>query len=814
MHTSLRKASARAPARLQQALHPIALAAALCTLASLNAAAQTAATATQDTAQNTAQDAEHAFDLPAGPLDAALYALGRQAGLTLSFDPALVQGMDTPGLQGRFSAGQGLASLLRNTGLRAVRGASGAWQLQRMAQPAPAQGDAAPALGTIVVKETAEPGATTEGSGSYAPRQVTVGSKIPVPWKEVPASVSVVTRQQIEDQNLVTVEDALRQVVGVTAFPYGDGTAYFQSRGYQSDVQYDGIPANNGLQYLSQFDLAMYDRIEVLRGPAGVLQGAGSPAGTVNMVRKRPTAEPAIGGTLSAGSWGRGRSELDISRALNDSGSVRGRAVLAGQSYGSFLDQGRDRSFMGYGVIEADLTRDTLLTLSATAQKKRDRGIDYGVGVHADGSFVRLPRSTFYGTDWSGADNTTTEYFAELGHRFNSQWQARVVYLDRSVDGDSRYGYVNPGPGFDYHSRYTLQAQDGDTRWRGLDAHISGRFDLAGMDHEVVLGFNQAWRSQTSLSGNVQIPDVDLRSIQVPEQPIPFRFGSRSRSEQSGIYGQWRTHLADPLILTLGGRLSRYESRSQNILPTVAGWQKDPGVGTRFTPQAGLVYAVQPDISVYGSYTEIFAPQTQLAVGNAALKPREGRQYEVGAKGVFLNGRLNASVAAFQIQDENRAVADPDHPTFYVARGKVRSRGWEMEVAGRIRPGWDIHAGYTRLLTRYVDDPAQQGAIYSAEEPRNSLKLWTRYEFQDQALRGWFLGAGLRAQSTTSRDADPQRGYAVFDAQVGYRINQHLSATMNVNNLFDKAYYARVPSRFYSVWGDPRNVMVTLRASY
>lgn len=100
----------------------------------------------------------------------------------------------------------------------------------------------------------------------------------------------------------------------------------------------------------------MYDRVDVLHGPAGVFQGAGSPAGTVNMVRKRPTPEPGVSGTLSAGSWARGRSELDISRPFNESGSVRGRLVLAGQSYGTFLDKGRDRCLMGYGVIEVDLT--------------------------------------------------------------------------------------------------------------------------------------------------------------------------------------------------------------------------------------------------------------------------------------------------------------------------------------------------------------------------------------------------------------------------------------------------------------------------
>ena len=803
--------SARSARSARSGLRAVARAARLC--AALLPLPALVVHAQDSGAVQAAAQEQRAFQLPAGPLEPALYAFGSQAGITLSFDPALAQGLRTAGLQGRYTVGQGLAELLRATGLQAVRGASGAWQLRRQSDAGPAP-QSATALPTVTVQDQAERSAVTEGSGSYAPREVTVAGKRPTPWKEVPASVSVITRQRIEDQNLVTVEDALRQVAGVTAISYGDGTAYFKARGHDSDVQYDGLPANNGLQYRSQFDLAMYDRLEVLRGPGGVLQGAGGAAGTVNLVRKRPQADPAFNASLSAGSWGRGRAELDVSRPLNASGSVRGRAVLAGQSDGSFLDAGRSKHVLAYGVVEADLAPSTQLTASFSNQNRNARGIDYGVGVHTDGSFVRAPRSAFFGTDWSNAHGRTQEVFAELAHRFAGDWQAKLSYLDRRVESHSRYGYLQRGVSSDNRANYWLQGQEGDTTWRALDANLGGSFTLAGRRHEALLGLNRSWRDDTSLSYGKGVGAVDIFQIQVPDQPLPQTFASRTRSEQSGVYGQLRLNLAEPLTLALGGRVSWYESRALNLRTTPLAWAADPSVNRQFTPQLGLVYAVAPAWSLYANYSEIFQPQTQLSLGNKALKPREGRQAELGAKGVFLDGRLNASLAAFEIKDENRAVVDPDNPTFYLARGKVRSRGWEAEVSGRLRPGWDLYAGYTRLDTRYLADPANLGRVYSEEEPRHTVKLWTRYALQDKALRGWHVAGGARIQSSTSRGAAAQGGYTVVDAQLGYQIDRHLAATLSLNNVFDKAYYARVPSGFYSVWGDPRNVMLTLRASY
>lgn len=780
-------------------LRPRPLAAAACLLmASIGAAPALAQTAPLQ--------ASHSYAIAPGPLDQALYSFARSAGVTLSFEPELVAGMHTSGLAGHYAVDEGLARLLSGTGLEGIVGASGGYRLRKTV------GSASGALPEISV--SAERSADTEGSNRYAPTAVTVASKIPMAWKDVPNSVTVITRQQMDDQNMTSVEDALRQSVGVTAIPYGDGTAYFQSRGYASEVQYDGLPANSSLQYLHQFNLAMYERVEVLRGPSGLLQGSGEPAGTVNLVRKRPQLTPGISGSVSGGSWSNYKGDIDLSRPLNDEGTVRGRIVAAGEDGAVYKDKGHHREGLAYGILEVDLTPQTTWAISAASQNDFSRGTDYGPGVYTNGSFVNPPRSAFFGVDWGTGNQTSNEFFTELKHRFDGGWVAKASYIYRHASSDSIYGYVNGLVQLNNVASYTLQGQRGNTTWQDLDVNLSGHFSLLGRTHQVLLGANYAQRDAYSASGSRTLPGIDIYDIAIPRTAIALSSGSNTYSEQYGLYAQTRLKLADPLTLLLGARESWYASRSQALLPVAADWKSTPSVNNKFTPYAGLVYEVTPAVSLYGSYSDIFSPQTQLAAGNAPLSPRTGEQYEIGAKGVFLDGKLNASLAAFRLRDNNRAVTDPDNPGFYVTEGRVESKGWEAEVSGSPARGVDLYAGYTRLDTRYLSDPVNQGKVFSPEEPRHTFKLWTKYQFQQPALSKLQAGFGARIMSQTNRGVGMQGGYSVFDAQLGYHIDAHWLATLQVTNLFDKTYYARMPARFYSVYGEPRNITLTLRAAY
>lgn len=801
------------------------------------------------------------FHIAGQPISDALTALGRQSGLTIIVESRLSRGLMATPLSGSYTPDEALRKILGPAGLRAeyldgktvairpatsgspaasaARGDTDALRLAQSGAPADSvatssQGGGATAEPSTISSEdkaadsieevhvTAaflrEP--STEGSGSYTSDTVTIG-KFPLALREIPNSVSVITRQLLDDQSINTLEDALSQATGITSVTFGDGTAYFQSRGYPADVQYESLPTSSGLQYLPQFDLVLYDRIEVFRGPAGLLQGSGAPGGTLNLVRKRPRDVFSVSSSVSAGSWSNILGNIDVAGPLSSSGAIRGRAVVAAQDGDLFYDNGHTRHGVGYGIIEADLTPNTLLTLSVAAQRDKLKGFSYGQPIVVGGGILDAPRSTSYTPDWGVGNTTSKEGYAEISHHFDNAWIAKLNVDIRSARSDSLYGFpFGPVPA-NGQVFVSLRDQGSKSDWRGLDMNVSGPFDLFGRRHLLVLGANFASFERYSLTGIAGAPGVDVLDIPSIPEPASFTpaFGSSARSSQYGAYGLTRFKIADPLTLVVGGRVSHYESKTRNEIPAPGPWQQQPDVKHEFTPYGGLIYDVSRRISLYASYADVFVPQQQLSVSGNALDPRIGKQYEAGIKGETENKKLNASLAVFRLKDTNRAVQDPLNPDFFVARGEVRSQGWEAEVSGSPLSRWDIYAGYTYLDTEYVNDPANQGLTFSPEEPRHTLKMWNKYRISGTAAQGFQVGAGVRAVTKTSRGTVYQGGYAVFDAQLGYRMNKNWLFTLNVDNLFDRSYFNRMPSSdsptfsCCGTYGQPRSVMLTARMS-
>jgi len=669
----------------------------------------------------------------------------------------------------------------------------------------------------IVGDQTLQDAAATEGSDSYKPSLVTVG-KVPVAPKDLPASVSVITRQRMDDQAMTSVDDALRNTPGITAVTYGDGTSYFQSRGYPAEVQFDGLPANSGLQYLPQFDLALYDRVEVLRGPAGLLQGFGNPGGTVNLVRKSPQDVFGLTGAVSAGSWNTYRTEWDVTGPLTDSGNIKGRLGFSGQNGKSFEDAGQNGQGLIYGSLAFDLDADTQLTVGAAHQQIALNGVDYGLSTFTDGSFINGKRSGFYGSDWSYADTNMTEVYADLLHHFGNDWQSRTAINYRTSAVGAKYGYVAGPVNPDRTDDYWLQRQQDNYRWIGVDSYINGPFQLFGRTHELMLGVNYAESHQRSLSGGTDGGTVNIDSINVANPYIPYDSGTTSNTSQYGVYGQVTFKPTDALSLILGGRQNHYESSRQDFLPSTQPTVNDPEQN-KFTPYAGVVYGLNAWLSAYASYSDIFTPSQafQTTASGDVLKPRTGNQSEVGLKGDFLDGRLGASVAVFQIDDQNRPIADDANPGHWLAQGKARSSGFEAEVTGKVLPNWDVQAGYTYLQTKLLGAAAGDGngTVQDPEEPKHLIKLWNTYHFEGDTLNNWRVGGGVRAQSRTTRnEVSYQGGYAVVDGLIGYKVNSHLDLALNMNNVLDRTYYARVPSSYYGLYGEPRNTTLTLRVKY
>lgn len=687
------------------------------------------------------------------------------------------------------------------------------------AQTAPSP-EAAAALPEVKVTDGTDSGAT-EGTGQYTAREVTVG-KMPLAPRETPQSVSVITRQQLDDRNLSKVEDAVKLSTGITVTRFDGSGNYntFQARGFDlGSIQLDGVPIPQG--NYSTLDTAVYDRIEVLRGPAGLLQGASEPGGTVNLVRKRAPAKLAINADAAVGSFGMRRGVVDVGGSLNAEGTLRARAVAVAEDRNSHVDVLFNNKRLGYGTVEWDLTPATTLSVGAAQQRVRSV-IDQGLPTYADGRLADLPRSAFAGLRSNRQNLETTDVFAELEHRLDGG--ALVRLSARDIDRTAFYRSARANSALAANGSFTMESVDGDfhVRTRNYDVFLATPLQLAGRSHKLLVGASH--NEGTTWDGNYAYGASQPFNLLQPQYDLPYPsiklpgFSSTIQRRENALYGQAQIGLADTVKLLAGGRLSWADVATRSTSTGAVTAASDPG--RQFVPSVALMWDFHLQHTAYASYGETFVVQSQLDAAKQLLQPRTGKQVEVGVKGEWLNKRLQAHAAVFRIIDENRAVADPVVQGAFVAGGKVRSQGFEAEVSGQPLPGWDVVAGYAYNSTRYLRAPAaQQGQVFSPVTPRHSINLFSRYAFTSPALRGFSIGGGVSyrseffAQSGNLRISAP--GYALVSAQVGYQISDHLALNLSVDNLLDKTYYEKVSGiTRQNFYGEPRRVTLALKARY
>ena len=775
------------------------------------------------------------YNIPAGPLGRALSSFAASSGVALSFDPKLTEGLSAPALDGSYTAREGFNRLLGGSGLELFQQPDGSYGLKRL----PAGKGAM--LPEVKVSANAHP--VTEGSGLYTSPAVTIG-KAPLSVREIPQSVSVLTRQHMDDQNMTLLETAMDQVTGIqldtTTGAVGSSNLY--SRGFLvNSYQYDGVPQTFlGTSYTG-FDLAVMDRVEVIRGAAGLLQGTGNPSATINLVRKKPTREFAASGSVSVGSWDNYRAVVDVGGPLNEAGTLRGRFVSAQEDSKSFVNTLESQKGVFYGVLEADLSPATTLTVGAYQQRVNAVPSIFGLPRYSDGRSLGLDRSTVLTPAWNRWSQDVEEVFASVVHKLDNQWtvNASALYsrqvqdFKRSVvKGSDLNGGVIPGgtagliyTGVQWHS---------DSDRSNFDVNTSGPVTLFGRKHELLFGANAISNrlnsKQTAIFPGVPIPDIfNFDPNSVPE-PVagPYTDATRTVTSQYGVYASGRFSITDPLKLILGARISSYKTHSDTskLLTGLNTAGREVRYEREVTPYAGLIYDLNRTYSLYASYADIFMPQTtQFTSSGAVLDPIVGANYEVGVKGEFLDGDVNASLAVFRIDQKNRAV-DPNNSCLaapkaghcYVSSGKVRSQGFEAEVSGRLTNNLNLFAGYTFNETEYLEDPANEGLAFRTQTPRHLFKLWSQYRLPFDDGR-WSLGGGVNAQSSYYAMSGPVRSeqgsYAIYKMSLSYQINPKTSLSLVINNLFDKTYYSGIRGvDIGNVYGNPRNAMLTLRMRY
>ncbi|WP_191833962.1 TonB-dependent siderophore receptor [Pseudomonas fluorescens] len=807
-----------------------------------------------------AQAAPVAIDVPAQPLASALQEISKQTNLQFLYRPEVVANIKSLPVKGTYEPSEALARMLQGTDIT--------YSIDDNVVTFSRGGDGASSdainLGATSVNAIAL-GDQTENTGAYITGSTTVGSKVAQSIREVPHSVSVVTRQRIEDQGLTTLTDALDKTTGVTlqkngasGSSLGNDTNFF-SRGFAvNNIQIDGgAPMDtsiSGYGSISQLDLAQYDHVEFLRGVDGLYSGSGNPGGTINLVRKRALAHNQLTFSASAGSWDNYRTELDVTGPLTETGSIRGRLGMAYQDNKYFYDVANMEKHLFYGSVEFDLTSDTVLTLGGSYQDSEGVSNFGGLPRYKNGDDIGLSRDTALVTSWDTVHDKTKQLYLKLDHSFNENWlwTTDVTYLDMDRDANSLFanGAVDPATGtgpvwLHYPAKTGLER-------KGINSYVKGGFDLFNLHHDVLLGADYSHSDGYTVQrwGNLNFTPVNVFDPVRPPDPgsLPNKTDDNT-TEKYGYYGMTRLSLTDNTKLILGARVSTYKYRDVevffddfgNVLTDPAPYHrrfKEEGVTT---PYAGLTYDLNENWTTYISYAETYKPQfLQKSYPDGALDAATSKNYEIGLKGQLFDNKVNTSFAIYRIEQEGAAILDPRFPqTFgadnccYLSQGEVVSEGFDAEISGEVAAGLELFAGYTYNHTRDKANDETR-AIYSAVTPKHLFKLWSTYRLPGD-LEKWKVGAGVTAQSSNSRSgmvsefdeasqswgpADQefkfiQAGYAIWSSSLEYQIDKNWSAVVNANNIFDKHYYQTVgTSANGNFYGDPRNYTLTVRAKF
>lgn len=654
--------------------------------------------------------------------------------------------------------------------------------------------------------------------------------------RETPQSVTIIDRTRISDFALTNVNDLLNQVVGINVERVETDRTYFNARGFDiTNFQVDGIglPLLWGIQF-GDLDTALFERVEAVRGANAIMTGIGNPSATINYVRKRPTDTLQANLSAQLGSWDQKRVEADVSVPITETLSVRG--IVAHEDRDSYLDYNHvDRNVYG-ALLSWEATPRLKATVGYSRQDNRADGVLWGALplTYTDGSRIDFPVSASTSADWTYWDTHDQSVFGELAYSFAGGWSAKGVFTYKRFTEESKllyaYGYPDKATGLGVGGMSGIYPSTYD-QYLG-DFTASGPIKLFGREHELAFGVSTARSDgleyENFSSDPIDFPAVqDWGRVQVAEPVYPGAYLAADYGDRlTRVYGAAHLNVADNFKAVVGASAMWLTSTGTSYGTDQS--RDDSAV----SPYVGAVFDLTKNVSLYASYTDIFNPQAETGIDNRKLDPAAGSSIEGGIKSEWFGGRLYATASLFRARQKGLASAigtygDPDGPcpegpigdTCY-AGVDTTSKGFEIEVAGRITDRWSVSGGYTGLK---IED--QAGNRVRTYLPTKTLKLATNYvlpEFNDLrfgAQLRWqnaisYADAGVQAYGVVNGDVIlKQEAYAVVDLMAGIRLIDRVRATVNVRNVTDRKYLGSL------MWGQafyaaPRSASVTLSFAY
>lgn len=689
---------------------------------------------------------------------------------------------------------------------------------QEVQQPAPTNTQSQPSsAGTTTLPEMVVSEKAEKPDTGYVATRATSATKTDTPIMQTPASIQVIPRQVIEDQQALRLYDVTRNVSGVLRQYDTGGSAddlIIRGFGARRSMYRDGVLAQD-----STFDLANIERVEVLKGPSAMLYGRLEPGGLVNQVSKRPLNTPYFSLQQQFGSFDLYRTTLDSTGPVLGNTAVLYRFNLAYQDSQSFRNfVSLNRIFLAPSLTW-HITDRTQLDIDFLYQDDDPQLLDNGIPAFGRRPApIPISRNLTEPTDRSA--QTAYQETVSLTHRINDAWTVRSRFVKYDTSGSVVNTQSNPfGSALDETTGTMprgifVQRPTQDTLYGTLD--ITGRFVtwrlkhalLAGVDryerHDGQHGFSKFFTDGVAPI-NIFAPRYGLTTVNV--------------ADPSGAFGKFRTHehwwagylqdqiqFAERWHLLLGGRFDHAVKRTTFIDTTGAASPSRNSVD-EFSQRYGLLYQPWDWLSAYFSYVQAFnaANSGRLLDGTSNLKPERSRQYEVGLKGQWWNGRLLATLALYELTKTNVVVPHPDPELaaqgVVTLTGKARSRGIEFDLYGHLREDWDLIATYafTDAETLKGQDPFSGTPLPKGRRlvnvPRHAGSVWSSLGFSQWGVPGLRWGVGIYVQEQRPgdiRDTFALPGYVRVDTALSYswRLGPtHMTAQLNVNNLLDKTYY-------------------------
>ncbi|WP_434771216.1 TonB-dependent siderophore receptor [Pseudomonas entomophila] len=655
-------------------------------------------------------------------------------------------------------------------------------------------------LGAVNIEADASDWQTADGPvQGYKAERSASATRTDTALHETPQSVSVVPRDVLKDTSATRLQEGLDYAGGVGRANNfgGQGLTTLTVRGFTTGEFYrNGFPINRG--YPNAPDANTVERLEVIRGPASTLYGRGDPGGTFNIVSKQPQLDDKVTVGSQIDDQGLRRATLDATGALTQDGALAYRLNVLGEGGESFRDDVDSERYGVTPVLSWQVDDATRIVFEGDFMRNNhplDRGL------------TRLPRQAGTASRdtnvWEkGSDNLlhNDNDMAQLRfeHRLDDDWTLAggLQWLDGSLKGNAVEANGLQADGRTLGRNFNYR----ELEWTSRDyqLNLTGHFDTAGLSHTLLTGLEYEDYDYSSIilrsAGGAAAYPIDLFNP-VLGQPRPAL--TRTTTHDRENLKTWAAFVQDQVALTerlkalAGVRFERFEHDYDDKLSNARDFSNGQnGV----TPRVGLMYDLTETLALYGTASRSFKPNSGTSLQGGGFDPERGKSYEIGLKWESLDRRLSVDAAVYHTVKENVLTRDPNDPTgtYSVAAGEVRSRGFDLNIAGNITPEWRMIGGYAYVDAEVTRDNTLARGTRLANIPRNTFSLLNTYEFQEGAAKGLGLGVGFKhvddragqtAVSTYTMDQ-----YSVVDLLSFYTVNEHVRLNLDVKNVFNTRY--------------------------